>query len=317
MLKHTKCLLGATFFYLTTVTVVYGNTPRELCQDHNNVLSKRCEEVRVDENYEVLLPEFTTKSSIINIVQDPSPLPTPIREPSQNTENQGLFATPGLIFQFVRNGLNNLFLKKPLEEPVLLASVGMNSTNSMLKSAEKLRPFILNNIAVNIPHLRDTKLAMIPGSYATLAQSESTQQTDNDILITRNFYIDIRPKITYLKTFSDSLEAMKKLNNYPYNIIRDQVRSDLKKNIKELSTYEILGKQFYASIPVLLDVTLITDRDAIFIEFARQQIEKAEEIPGLEKAVSDSMNQNLDDPVELITSLVNLELKLSRCRQIN
>ncbi|MBH8566350.1 hypothetical protein I8748_30065 [Nostoc sp. CENA67] len=315
MLKHTKFLLGATLFYFSTVTVVYGNTPRQLCQNDTNVLSKLCEEVREDENFEVLLPESKAKNFIINIVQDPTPLPTPSPGTTSPTQVQGSWpeqigSVVQGIFDYGRSVVNGLTMKKTFEQSPGLVSSNMETPYILAKHGEKIFDSIRSSIVLNPLPLRATKVAMIPGSYSTIAQSELTQQILDDA-IRRNLYIDIRTKLTYLKTFSDALEAMKKLDNYPeYNTISNQVRSDLENNIKELSNSEALVQQFNASIPNLDNKVLIAEHEKKFVEFATQQIRKAEDIPGLEKAVSDTMNQNLDDSVKLITSLVNQELKL-------
>ncbi|MEH2067147.1 MAG: hypothetical protein V7K47_03065 [Nostoc sp.] len=314
MLKHTKCLFGATLFYFTTVTVVYGNTPRELCQNGTNVFSQLCKEVRVDENSEVLPPESQIRNFRINIVQNPIPSLIPkLRQLRKTLPRQVEGSLPiGSVFDSFRNLSTIMMIKKSSEQqPFQLASSKMRNTYIMTKWGEKIFGDIWKNL--NPVASRATKVAMIPDGYGTIAQSEPTQQSINDA-ISRSLYMDIRTKLTYWKTFSDALEAMKKLGNYPgYSRIRNQVRSDLENNIKELSNTEALVQQFNASIPDLNNKNLITEHEKQFAEFAIQQIRQAKEIPRLKETVSYTMNQSLNDSVEVITSVVNQELKLTNC----
>lgn len=314
MIKHTKYFLGATLFYFTTVTVVYGSTPKELCQNSTNVLSKNCEEVRVDGNSEVLLSESNTKSFIIVAPGSSSGklFEGAEKQLIQVLEKLGLRELVGENFQAVTGLIDghsrniiNIFLMVAGEKKDLMR------TYTMAKDSESRRIKLPKPEDLNTGGLRIIKVGMIPGSYPINLQSNATQQIDLSIpiRIRSNFYIDIRTKVTYLKTLLDALEKMKKLDSSPnWNRIREQVRSDLKNNIEKLSDPETLVQQFKTIIPNLDDKNLVTSNEKIFLEFAMEQI-KAQQIEGLKEAVDNVMIQNLDKSLNRIISILQQEAR--------
>jgi hypothetical protein len=296
MLKYTKYILGTTFVCLSTLTVVYA-LPKESRQSSAGVVHRLNEKkIKSDQKSEVLLAQAQIKDYTDVVAKKPE-----------------LTVLDWTLDLFRNNNSNLIFLRNSLMSSISILDINQirQMTESVLANVSKseitLKPTtMLAKIDSKTPiNKASESFALIPVSYATYAQSEQQQQINYNIN-----YIDIRTKVTYLKSYLETLEMIKKTRQPITDArINELARTQLQNNIEELADYRTLVKAFNETIYPKNISNNLTAYEKKYAEFASDQIEQAGQIKELETSVTQAINQKSDIWTNKIAQQVKDELK--------
>jgi hypothetical protein len=289
MLKYIKSILAATLLSVGTLTVVYAAIPMRTHQDDTNAVSTLSEEATLAQKSEVLLAGAKVKGST-NIAQ----LDLPAR-----VVNIPTTAKWQVVSEFFGMSLN-LHNTKTLGT---LTEIVQKVSNESSK--------IVRNIMDSLPQTNPTSMSKSK-SFTLMSVSYSTNtQLDEQQQFAIAIYVDTRTNLTVLKTFFETLERPGK--SWQRDKIKEQAKKYLEQNIKDLSEFEQLKKQYqyYLYLP-----KEEKDRYIGYLDTQLQQLQQINNIEDIKKKVTDDMQSNKEQLSEKIANLVSEQFQKQEVRPV-